>query len=81
MAFLGFGSSNPTIDIKIEGIESRKHSIIKEKNAEPRRLPVFTGDDDLSGTIEIKLNKTKKFEHTGIRIDLIGHVEVLNDKT
>ena len=38
-------------------------------------------DDDLGGTIELKLNKTKKFEHTGIKIELIGHVEILYDKS
>lgn len=38
---MGLGGGNPTIDIKIEGIESRKHTLLKEKNAESRRLPVF----------------------------------------
>lgn len=34
----------------------------------------FKGDDDLTGIIEIKMNKIKKFEHTGIRVELVGHI-------
>lgn len=44
------------------------------------KLPLYTGDDDLNGTIFIKMGKNKKFEHTGIRVELIGHVEVYHDK-
>lgn len=32
------------------------------------------GDDDLTGIVEIKMNKIKKFEHTGVRIELVGHI-------
>ena len=35
---------------------------------------VIQGDDDISGEVEVKLNKSKKLEHTGIRIELIGHI-------
>lgn len=53
---------------------------MKGRNIEPYKLPLYTGDDDLSGTVYIKLGKNKKFEHTGIRVELIGHVEILYDK-
>jgi vacuolar protein sorting-associated protein 26 len=37
-------------------------------------LPVYLGDDDISGTIDVKLSKGKKLEHLGIRVELIGHI-------
>ena len=71
---MGFGGANASIDIKIEGLEGRKHTTIREKNQDPKRLPIYTGDDDLSGTIDVKLSKGKKLEHLGIRVELIGHI-------
>lgn len=79
-SFFGMGGGNPTIDINIDGLENKKHVLMKGKNIEPYRLPLYVGDDDVSGTVSIKLGKNKKFEHTGIRIELIGHVEILIDK-
>lgn len=72
--FLGFGGTNASIDIKIEGLENRKHTTIREKNCDPKKLPVYIGDDDISGTIDVKLSKGKKLEHLGIRVELIGHI-------
>lgn len=80
MNFLGFGGTNASIDIKIEGLENRKHTTIREKNCDPKKLPVYIGDDDISGTIDVKLSKGKKLEHLGIRVELIGHIEILYDK-
>lgn len=32
------------------------------------------GDDDISGVVDVKMNKMKKIEHLGIRIELIGRI-------
>jgi hypothetical protein len=42
MSLFGLGGSNATIDIRLDGIESRRHYNFKDKNGTDNRLPVFT---------------------------------------
>lgn len=79
MNLFGFGGT-PIIEITLDGADKRKLTKIKDRNGEVTKLPVYTGDDDLSGTVNINLNKLKKFEHLGIKVELIGHIEILFDK-
>jgi vacuolar protein sorting-associated protein 26 len=37
------------------------------------------GEDDISGIVELKMNKIKKIEHTGIRVELIGRIGKLKN--
>lgn len=36
--------------------------------------------EDIKGEIAINLNKTKRVDHNGIRVELIGVIENLTDK-
>jgi len=38
-------------------------------------------NEDISGKVIVKPLKDKKLEHQGIRIELIGHIEVIQDKS
>lgn len=46
----------------------------KTKEKYTRQLPLFVGDDFVKGEVEIRLNNTKKMEHNGIKIELIGQI-------
>jgi len=70
----GFGST-ANLEILLNDLEGRKHAPIKEKDGTINKLPLYTGDDDISGRIEVTLPKGKKFEHTGLRIELVGKIE------
>jgi vacuolar protein sorting-associated protein 26 len=72
--------SKPTVDIIINEIPGRKRFTIKEKSGESLSLPAFSDREDVSGKVIINLNKIKKLEHTGIKIELIGLIEQINDK-
>jgi hypothetical protein len=51
--------------------ENQKYHKIHE-GKEKIKLPVFTKNDDMSGTVEVKLKDTKKYEHLGIKCFLVG---------
>lgn len=34
----------------------------------------YKGDDTISGLINVKLAGAKKIDHTGIKVELIGHI-------
>lgn len=56
--------------------------IIKTKDPstgelQPSKIPVFKGDDKISGRVEVR--SRKKFEHLGIKVELVGMIEVSGD--
>jgi vacuolar protein sorting-associated protein 26 len=71
--------AKPTIDIVIDE-PSRKKFTFREKTGEAVKLPTFFDKENVSGKVIINLNKTKKFEHQGVKIDLIGVIEHIQDK-
>lgn len=44
---------------------------------QPLKLPVYKGDDKISGRVEVR--SRKKFEHMGIKVELVGLIEVAGD--
>jgi hypothetical protein len=36
------------------------------------KLPIYNKNDDISGTVNVQLKDTKKYEHLGIKCYLIG---------
>jgi len=72
--------NKPTVDIIINEIPGRKRYTVREKTGDSVKLPTFFDREDISGKVIINLNKIKKLEHTGIKIELTGSIEQLNDK-
>jgi vacuolar protein sorting-associated protein 26 len=70
---LGFGSS-ASIDVILDPTERKKFWKMKDANKNISKLQIYTGQDDISGNIVVKLESGKKFEHLGIRVELIGHL-------
>ena len=68
------------MDIIIDEVPNRKRISVSEKNGEATKLPSFTDRENVTGKVIINLNKTKKLEHTGIKIELVGLIENLQDK-
>ena len=44
-----------------------------KKGSELQRLPLFYGRDNITGKVNLRL-KGKKFEHNGIKIELLGQI-------
>ena len=81
------------IDVKIQKVENRKNGTIKDKQGNTYKAPIFMvsgikakfifslqDGEDIKGQISIQLNKSKKIDHMGIRVELIGVIENLYDK-
>lgn len=79
MSFFGFGAS---ADIAIELKDQGSLPLINIKNEQgvDEKAFLFTGKETVTGTVKIALGKTKKLEHIGIKIELIGQIELLYDR-
>ena len=58
---------------------------MKNKKGEMEKIPVYSviiffynwnwkDDDTIAGIINVKLGNSKKLDHTGIKVELIGHI-------
>lgn len=72
-------------------MEGRKNATIKDRSGGTYKCPVFCvskstslicfqDGEDVRGQVIINLNKAKKLDHLGIRVELVGIIENLYDK-
>ena len=80
-SFFGFGSS---IDISIELTPYNNQlytSIKKDNESSYENVLLYNGNTDINGIVHLKLpSGTKKYEHNGIKLELIGQVEMSYEK-
>lgn len=67
-----FFSTNPTISINFNGQDKRQKKLVKVQGQEPVELPVYYGQEMVSGVVDIAVPPGKKIEHQGVRIEMIG---------
>jgi len=65
-------TTNPTIVLNFDGLENRPRRIYKVQGQDAVELPVYGGQETVSGVVDITVPPGKKIEHQGIRIELIG---------
>jgi len=75
---LGLGSIC-TVDFVFDNQESRRSSIVQTEKG-PQKLLVYTSEEPIKGTIKTSVNGGKKIEHKGIKVELIGQIEVVYDR-
>ena len=64
-------ASPATIDIRIDAKPNIKFLKAKIAN-KSRKLPVFMGDDSISGQVELKVAEEAEIEHFGVKVYLLG---------
>lgn len=64
----------------IDEVAGRKKLTISDKNNENVKLPVFYDRENITGKVIVNLNKNKKVEHQGIKVELLGLIESYQDK-
>lgn len=74
-------TTNPTIIINFDGQENRLRRTFKVQGQDPVELPVYGGQETVSGVVDITVPPGKKIEHQGIRIELIGQTELYFDRS
>ncbi len=71
-----FGGLTGSVDIEIILDKKINAKVFKYRNKKGERckLPVYEGNDDISGVIQLNLKDTKKYEHLGCKVSLIGYL-------
>jgi vacuolar protein sorting-associated protein 26 len=71
-------TTNPTIHINFDGDANRPRKSMKVPGQDPVELPLYTGQENVAGVIDISVPPGKKIEHQGIRIEMIGQTGKLS---
>lgn len=80
MNFLGFGQS-ADIDIVFDDIESRKSAEVKTEDGKKEKYLLYYDGETVSGKVNVTLKKPgSKLEHQGIKVELIGQIELYYDR-
>lgn len=69
-----------TVDVQIDGGDNRKTAPLG-RDRKGERAYIFTDGEDVSGTAIVSVRPGNKLEHQGIKVELIGQVDMLRDKT
>jgi vacuolar protein sorting-associated protein 26 len=77
-SLFGFGSkSTDRITITLNGDHPKK----RLGSSSPETLcPVFTATENVSGLVDIKLEAGKKIDHLGVKVELLGQIEMFYDR-
>jgi vacuolar protein sorting-associated protein 26 len=79
MDYLSSLVTKPEMEILIDGIDGRKKYAFKTKKGEVR-MTTYHDRETVTGKLVINLKSAKKLEHSGIKLELVGCLEHLQDK-
>lgn len=82
--FLGLVQSAPCrVDVEFKdayGKAYTKTTTVKVKGDETEELPLYTSKDNVMGEVRVTPLTTKKFEHQGIKVQLLGQIELASER-
>jgi vacuolar protein sorting-associated protein 26 len=69
-----------TVSIDFADAETRKQASVKKENGQTVLVPLFLGQESVVGEVRIDPVPGKKVEHTGVKIELLGQIELYFDR-
>ncbi|XP_072978184.1 vacuolar protein sorting-associated protein 26A-like [Typha angustifolia] len=68
------------ISITFSDGKDRKQASIKKDNGQIAMVPVFQSLENIAGEVSLEPIQGKKVEHTGVKIELLGQIELYFDR-
>lgn len=80
MSFFGFGQT-ADIEIGFDDADKRKVAEVKTDDGKKEKLLLYYDGETVSGRVNVTLRKPgSKLEHQGIKVELIGQIELFYDR-
>ncbi|CBI24336.3 unnamed protein product, partial [Vitis vinifera] len=76
------GAFKPPCNISISFADgrTRKQVPLKKENGQTVKVPLFQSQENIVGEVVIEPTQGKKVEHTGVKIELLGQIEMYFDR-
>ncbi|KAH7684367.1 Vacuolar protein sorting protein 26 related protein [Dioscorea alata] len=68
------------ITISFSDARTRKQASIKKENGQMMMVPLFQSQENIAGEVSIEPVLGKKVEHNGVKIELLGQIELYFDR-
>ncbi|GFZ49124.1 Vacuolar protein sorting-associated protein 26 [Saitozyma sp. JCM 24511] len=79
-SFFNFAASPVELEIKLAGEDDRRQVEVKGEKDQKVMCPVYYDGESVTGQVNVRVKDGKKFSHEGIRIELIGSIELFYDR-
>ncbi|EIW68717.1 vacuolar protein sorting 26 [Tremella mesenterica] len=79
-SFFSFASQPVDVEIRLQGEDDRKQVEVKSEKEKKEMCPVYYDGESVVGQVHVRVKDGKKFQHDGIRIELIGSIELFYDR-
>jgi len=79
MNFLGFGNSASFVFKLTSSVKDRPRKSVRRSGGETEDLVIFLGDEPVRGEVTV-VPKRGKVDHIGIKIELVGEIELAYDR-
>ena len=80
MNFLGFGGNSASFVFKLtSSVKGRPLKSVTREGGVVEELVIFAGDEPIRGEVTV-IPKSKKVEHIGIKVELVGQIELNHDR-
>ncbi|XP_077236018.1 vacuolar protein sorting-associated protein 26A isoform X2 [Tasmannia lanceolata] len=77
---VGAFKSPCNVSIKFTDGRTRKQASIKKENGQTTMVPLFQSQENIFGEVSIEPIQGKKVEHNGVKIELLGQIELYFDR-
>ncbi|QPG77337.1 hypothetical protein FOA43_004746 [Brettanomyces nanus] len=67
------------IELRLDGEDTRETVEVKSTKGRKEKLSLYKDGETVKGQVTIRMRDNKKVEHTGIKIQLLGTIEITND--
>lgn len=74
------GGSPARVVIRFADADTRPTVNVRQADGKDEEQFLFQATDNICGTVDLEINGGKKLEHTGVKVELIGLIELLQDK-
>ena len=82
MSLAGFlGGSAARVVIRFADADTRETVNIRQADGRDEEQYLFDAADNICGTVELECSGSKKLEHQGVKVELIGLIEMLQDRS
>ncbi|CDK25976.1 unnamed protein product [Kuraishia capsulata CBS 1993] len=67
------------IEVRLDGDDSREHVEVKNAKGRKEKLPLYKDGETVRGQVTVRIKDNKRVEHTGVKVQLLGSIEIQND--
>lgn len=74
-------SAPARVVIRFSDADTRQTITVRQPDGRDEEQYLFSAADNICGTVEVEVGGSKKLEHTGVKVELIGMIEMLQDRS